>query len=316
MNLAREKHFRQGLQYLDDIQRLSEQNISPLVRQAIFNFSRAQQTTESTEPIQKQYPKIWHLFESYLERYRLKILQQELVEQVELTLDPGQDDLKLIDRVFDSLGLVVDVACCFTCTGVPELKISQEGIEFTSEVILNEDIEGRRTQIYARTRALLSRGMILTFDHHAPSEGQKTSLKLSLSFPESSGRLMLVDLTEKASCLLGFSALFDRYRLADSAKDKLGRHLCIEITEELKVEKYTRLPKRVLSRESQYDILHFAFLFRPVSLIIPRRGSVIHERELKAMLGGTGCGNENSQQDVEKSERNYFFLDLLSLMSS
>ena len=102
----------------------------------------------------------------------------------------------------------------------------------------------------------------------------------------------------------------------------MEKHVCLEITPELELRRYSRIPdqlKRELnSNKSQVpQIVHFPFLFRPVSIIIPDKGKLRLLYEI-SISGDTGSGTSlvQKQEVASKSIPKFKYIDIFSLMAN
>jgi len=306
-------HFKRALSYLEDIQRLSEENVSPLIRQAIHSFQQANSTYLENKPLLGHYPQLLFFWNSFTENLKQRLIERRDLENVELIIDSETLSLKQVEQFSKCLPSFIDVLCCLTFKDLVTIECNEEEIVAKGKIHLCSELENRRVEIYRLTRWFLAQGMILTFTHDLIINDE-TEITMRLRLPDQTGRVALLESKESRTPLVGLSAVIAEYKIKTDTAARLGRHLCIEIFEDLRVEKYYRIPRRVLNEKSSTEIMHFAFLFRPVSFIIPSRSRLIKVDDL-VMLGGTGRGISTAQQEVEESNRGYFFIDILSLMS-
>lgn len=297
------KYFQSGLQYLEDIQKLSEQNLSPLIRQALYNFTRAQDAHSKNLQTLALFPKLQQFAHSYLDRYRQKIMIRESIEELSLSFVTEEIKLATFDQLLEAMPLFSEAIKLLPFIGKTELKITNQELSFIGKVQLSEELENKRVQAYTLTRKALAGGLLMTFCHGKLTDGV-ADLTLKLRLPDDTGRVYLLDLESENLPYLGFSPVLADYQIHPNDLARVGRHLCIEVTKDLSVEKYFRPSKRVLDPDSQLEILHFAFLFRPVSLIIPKRCRLTARAEIDIMLGGT-----------ESGAAKYSYLDIISLMA-
>jgi hypothetical protein len=309
------RHFQSGLRYLDDIQRLSEENLSPLIRQAMTMFMRAQESMNADELTLSEFQQVERFSQAFVERHRQRILERLTIEDVSINFQTKKLKMASFDIILEALPLFSEVIRLLPFAGQAELSIVNDGMKFDGRLLFTDELENKRVALYALTRKLLSKGILLTFRHGPLTNGQ-ADLTLDVRFPDQTGRLYLLDLENHKLPLVGFSAQLNHYEIHAHDLARLGRHLMIEVTKELNVEKFYRPSRRLLHADSGLEILHFAFLFRPVSLIIPKRCSLVHKSDLEQTLRGTGCDAGAARQDVEKGQRGYFFIDILSLMSA
>ncbi len=309
-----DKSFQRGIQYLDDIQSLSKENLSPLIRQAIYQFAESRNTNASITLGAQTLPRIYKFFEGFVERNKEKIKRNPNISVVELKMDQNEFSLLNWDDLLESLPLFIEAIQSLPFKGESSLELSSQKCRFHAELDLEKNIEAERVKIYAITRKLLSLGIVLTFQSTQASESS-LFIELLMTSDKHTGQSYVIDIGQKHIPLLGLSSIVDQFCISSEALLKKGRHLCIEIKEDLKVEKFYRPTRKSLETKTDCEILHFAFLFRPVSIIIPKKGCLIREAQLQEMLGYTGCGKDEPRQDVDESSRNYFFLDILSLMA-
>jgi hypothetical protein len=306
-------HFQRALGYLEDIQRLSEQNVSPLIRQAIYNFQQSDGLCHKSLALLGEYPQMLYFWKSFLENLKQRLMDRRELENVHFSFSDADLNLAEVEALSSVLPSFVDVLCNLTFQNDVHMDFSGSELCARGKIKLSSDLENRRTDLYRLTRWFLKKEMILTFSLDK-IEDDCAEIQLRLKFADQNNQIMLLDSPLKKTPLVGLSASLVDYKVSHNFASRLGRHLCIEITDDFGVEKHYRMPKRICSEKSQAEIMHFAFLFRPVSFIIPRAGRLIAVDDLM-MLGGTGRDIYTAQQEVEESNRSYFFIDILSLMS-
>jgi hypothetical protein len=153
--------------------------------------------------------------------------------------------------------------------------------------------------------------MLLTF------KGEKTVrtglYKLTLNIDISHDEHLVYRLpfkpNSKRNYLVGFSNVLANYRVQFDEISKIGEHQIIDVGNDLTVKTYIGIPNLSRIESTNKEILHFSFLFRPISIILPMRGTL----SIDNLFRETSTNEEEeSKHDVSISYRTIDFFSLFN----
>lgn len=308
MQSSIEKDFHHGISALEDLQKLSSAELSPLIYRVRHHFSEVKRSYEAQEVKILAVPRLHTFFRNFLIK-NVKKLKGPRVPKIFFEAETHNLNLKTVDKLLEIFPAVMAGLEKIPFQGEMSVEINENQASFKAEAKVDHTLEQHRVSLYSLTRHLLRENMLLTYKIE---EGQ---LSVILNYSHDEKQVYGLDLTDSLGLVLGVSGIFPMFRGSPQELENVGRHFCVEIKPDLKVEKYYRLPERVLAQDFQGEILHFAFLFRPVSIIIPKEGA-LYDSHLFGLNGGTGRDNIRSQQDVEKNQdKVHRYIDFFSLLS-
>lgn len=308
MHSSIEKDFYYGISALEDLQKLSDTELSPLIYRARHHFSEVKRSYEAQEVKILAVPRLHTFFRNFLIK-NVKKLKGPRIPKIFLEAQTQDFNLKVVDKLLEVLPEVMKGLERLPFQGDMKVEVNENQAKFSARALIDQTLEQHRVFLYSLTRKLLRENILLTYqvlDGH---------LSVILNYAHDEKQVYGLDLTESLGIVLGVSCIFPMFRGFSEELKNVGRHFCVEIKPDLKIEKFYRLPERVLAQEFQGEVLHFAFLFRPVSIIIPKEGA-LYDSHLFGLNGGTGSDRIRTQQDVEKNQDQvHRYIDFFSLLS-
>ncbi|WP_372652470.1 hypothetical protein [Halobacteriovorax sp.] len=311
-NLNRD--FQQGMQTLEDIQALGEYNLSPLIDQAAFHFSEVHRKAEFSFENLNSYSKVQSFLEKTIDNLiTAYTLRDEVTHQVLIQKKYENMSLESWNRLLEVLPTSLHILNIFKFVGTQNMQISRKGIKVRGLIKTDETIIKFREIVYRSSRKLLEQNSILTYSIEELDDERLCWLEINVDMEHDENLSYNVDFSETLGMKLGFSNIFEKYKLSNEEASKLPRHLIIEISPDLNISKYYRIPDHYTTDSNSKEMLHFSFLFRPVSIIIPKSG-LLEKRPFKANCEDTGSGLE--QQEVKNQiSSNYRYIDFFSLIN-
>ncbi len=309
-------NYSQGMDALEDIQSLSGNSLTPLINQASFHLSEVRRKAEKSVSNIESFKKVSTFLEDTLDCMMKKFFLDKFPgRQLLYQKTQSPISLKVWNRLLGVLPPVLTVVQTFPYIGTINVQVREDRVVFRGLAKVNTDIQKYRKLIYVMTCKLLKQDSLFTFKVEDVGREGYYWLELCLDVGHDVNRVYRLDLREKHGVILGFSSIFKNYSLPISEIENLGRHLCIEINEDMKVDKFYRVPSHYLKSFGDRELLHFPFLFRPVSLIIPKRGNVVSASSIREFKD-TGSGFSKQEQDVDsRSNFHYRYIDFFSLIN-
>lgn len=211
-------------------------------------------------------------------------------------------ELETWNKVLPALKKFFDLMTKLNPIGELNISVASNSVSVTVDSIGEFDIEFVRPRAYALTRELLDQSMIVTFNV------EENAVKFKLHWQGNQNQILLFS-NESSDMNIGFSACLSDYIIDEKTLTKKGDHLVYSIDQEFNFQR--------IQFDANTDsfatstILHFSFLFRPLSLIIPMRGQILPAMKVS---DGPGWLPMWSEQDV--GQRNFQFIDWFKIIQS
>jgi hypothetical protein len=304
--------FEKGLETLEDIQLLSEFSVSPLVSHAYFYLSEMKRKADLLSSGQT------HKFDA-----ALKVLDDKLSSIMEEFFSNQSRfksysfyktttnvDFKKWNLVFETLPEILSVVTLFNYHGSVDIRFDENRLHINGLILEDSNFELNRKLIYVITRKLLRNKVLLTFNLEKTARTGlfKLVLKADLSHDDSLVYKVNFNVDHKTEYIVGFSNILCQYRASLEELEQIGEHNIVEIKNDLSVVHSTGVPELSRTESANKEILHFPFLFRPVSIILPMKGNLIADSFTRSL------DDENKRkQDVSTYFRNIDFFSLFNL---
>lgn len=314
MDRSIEREFYQGLEALDDLHKLGSSDQYPLINRVVHHLNEVKRSVDEKQNAMGNFPRLNRFFQGFLLKNLKNLKEKTQISKVKCELDTSFVPVEKMDLLLEVFPLVCQAVGLFPFQGEMQVNFNENEVEFTGSTQVDEKFEQQRPEAYVLTRKLLSHGMVLTYRCHKVDKNGLFEISLKCTMSHNLNEVYGVDFSEQHGIVLGLSNIFPQFRTTNEYLKNVGKHICIEITKDLKVERTYRLTQRHLKENAQVEILHFAFLFRPVSIIIPKEGR-LYPSHLFGLTRGTGRENFSSQQEVENKVAMYRYLDFFSLIS-
>lgn len=306
--------FVQGVQTLEDIQALGDNHLTPLIDRATYHIGEIHRKASFSFSNLDEFDKIKNFLETTVDQLLTNYTLKDFAShQVLFQKKYDTMSLKNWDRLLSVLPISLHIAGIFKFIGTQNIQLSSDGIVFRGLIKTDQTITKYRELVYKASRKLLDHQSILTYKIDELEDNRMCWLELTVDTSHDENLSYCLDYRKKLGTWLGFSNVFENYIISHDEVEHLPRHLVIEITNELEVKSFYRIPDSYTKNYKGKEILHFSFLFRPISIIIPRKGCIINSATLKQNRDtGSGLG----QQEVENQLKYLFrYIDFFSLIN-
>ena len=303
------KDYDKGLDTLMDIQQLSDQSMTKVLEQAFFYFSEIKRKADviSINNISK-YESLRSTLKNHFNNILIEHFSNKkkykgfnLVENFqELDLDSWNSLLALLPDVMGVVDLI-------NYHGGVDINLSSSELKFSGFVLENNHLEMNRRLIYSLTRSLMNQEVLLTFKITDSEKKGLKKLEITADYSKFNSLDYCFDISENGNIFkVKLSGIVSKYILSKADFDKIGEHTIYEILSNGDIK------KRVLDQEtidySSKEILHFSFLFRPISIILPMKGSFQNSSAIAHLDDVISM----SEQDVFKKSRKINFFSLFN----
>jgi len=304
--------FEKSLDALDDIQMLSEFSISPLVSNAYFYISEMKRKADELASGQVGgHSAVGKVLEEKLTSIIEEFFgNKSRFKSYQFNKAPQGIELKKWNLIFETIPEILSVVTLFNYHGCVEIRFDQNRLIVSGLILGDGNLEINRKLIYVITRRLLRSKVLLTFSlEKTAREGLfKLDLNADISHDDSLVYRVQFKVSKNEQYLVGFSNIFYRYRASFEDVTQLEVHNIVEIGSDLSMRHYFGLPELSRIESANKEILHFPFIFRPLSIILPMKGNLLTDAFSRSL------DDENKRkQDVSKFFRTIDFFSLFNL---
>lgn len=287
--------FEKGLSTLEDIQLLSEFSLSPLIGRAYFYLSEMKRKAdEKTEAPVKNYDQVAKVLDEKLESIFTEFFSNKSkFKDFTYHKSTSNIDLKKWNLILEIVPEVLSVVTLFNYHGALDVRQDDNRLAVSGMILEEGHLQMNRKFIYVVTRKLLRQKVILTFNLEKSTKPGllRLDLKVDISHDEALvykvkfNTAMPGNQNSKENYCVGFSNIFCHYRALLEDVKEVGEHTVIEIGHDLSVKSFLGLPDLSRLESANKEILHFSFLFRPVSIILPVKGNLSSEAFTRGLAG-------------------------------
>jgi len=288
MNRECHSYLDKTFEALDDLSALVGSSALPIVSQIGFYLSE----TKRLEEKDKQFEKIDgivfdFIITSFKELVTCFFTANKYIKECTVTGKGEHYSFPEWNKIFETLPGLLKVINFFQIENEIEFILEDNGIRVITDLVENQNITNFRKKCYEVLRELIRKKTLLTYKI-TRDDNIKLDLFLNISHSEDTIYECLINQNKKFK--LGFSNIFEQYQIGELEAAALPRHLCLEITQDLQLKKHQGIPKQFTQVLGEFQIIHFSFLFRLVSIIIPFRGKLIKTSSYQR-VGDTGRGD-------------------------
>ena len=304
--------FEKGLEALEDIQLLSEFSVSPIVSHAYFHLSEMKRKADAISSGQVSH---YDMVGKVLDEKISMIIDdffgnKSRFKGYEFYKNTKKIDLKKWNLVLETIPEILSLVTLFNYHGSVDVRFDDSRLMISGLILEDGNLERSRKLIYVITRKLLRAKVLLTFNLEKTARAGlfKLVLKADLSHDENLVYRVHFKVNKHEQYMVGFSNVFCQYRSNLQDVNLVGEHNVVEIGHDLSVKHYIGLPELTRLESANKEILHFPFLFRPLSIILPVKGN------LGTTAFSRSLDDENKRkQDVSKYYRTIDFFSLFNL---
>lgn len=303
--------YDKSLSTLEDIQMLSEFSVSPLVSHAYFYLSEMKRKADALSSGQvSQFDQVAMVLDEKLTSIISEFFgNKSRFKEFSYNKCTKKIDLKKWNMVLETIPELLSVVTLFNYHGGADVRFDENRFSVSGLILQDGNLERNRKLIYVLTKKLLRNKVLLTFNLESTARTGlfKLDLRADLSHDESLNYRVNFKVDDE-HYLIGFSNVFCHYRSSLEDVKMAGDHNIIEIRSDLSVHHSFGIPELTRIESANKEILHFPFLFRPLSIILPMKGNLVTTGLSRSL------DDENKRkQDVSKHFRTIDFFSLFNL---
>lgn len=310
------KDFENSLNTLEDIQLLTEFSLSPVLSRAYYHLSELKRKADLASSGQvASFDAVLKVLDEKLENIFVEFFSNKAkFKDFSYAKKTDQIDLKKWNLLLESMPEILSVVSLFNYHGKVKIELDQNRVLVKGIILEDQNLAFNRKFIYLVTRKLLKSRILLTFNLEKTSRPGLYALTLRADISHDDNLIYKVQFKD-SNVLLGFSNIFPQYRVQPEALSEVGEHMIVEINGNLTSKSFCGRVELSKIDSANKEILHFPFLFRPLSIILPVKGHLGADTFLKSLertFKDTGSEDQNQHQD---SQFHYRFIDFFSLFA-
>jgi len=283
------------LKSLEELQSFLDPKDYAFLDKAFFHIGNAKELTEAQIGQLTGFSKLKEFLVSSVKNYVTEgLIQNSRANHIELVHGFGSAGLEIWNKLFEILPIISSFVREIPFGEWMRFSQYDKAIYIAGDLDPELDLSECRQKIYKFTRELLQMRVLATFQF----DEKENTLVLKFDFSHDEGFFYAVDVTAKSNMYIGFSSTFPNYEVDFKILNSLGPHLIFEITEDLDVLKWSKLPDHMMNQIRDRKVVHFDFLFRPISIIIPNRGHLVGAHDLQKCIEARKKIDLELKQDV------------------
>ena len=285
-----------GISAIDGASSLVSPDIAPSLSRGAFNQVKAQDAIEANKSV--ALPAInSHLKKIFEDRINNLFSGVACIEKVDLCEKFESGDIYIWERIFKCTSCFKELIEGLKSSGSLKVQLESGFLKIKTQISNEIDISNKNRQlIYAITRNLLKNGIILSYSI-VDEKSDFSEIELKFDCSGVKGKSYIIDFTREQNLLLGLQPQFDNYETDYQSFLNINKSICLEITKNLELKNYGFQEHSIFKKKMSCGFVHIAFLFRPLSLIIPSKGLLMDSSQVY-----TYTGRENSVKDQSEAK--------------
>jgi hypothetical protein len=309
--------YNKGLDVLGDLYQTSSSETRSQLEQLYYQMGLLKNQAEIESEKIEQFQNIKFLLQEQLE-YSLKLFVRRNKMGIVKTnwTDISKVSFSKLNRIVEVMPFSYFALKFFNIKRKVNYIIDENAIVASGEIDDLVDLDKVRSQAYALTKSMFARKVILTYEIDENEIEEKPTLRLIFDYSNHEDYTYAVKVDEKGSGTLGLPSNFKSYRITRDKFNKMDKHHIVIVTKDFQVKKVLTSPEKLRAKLPKSEIIHFPFLFRPLSLIIPREGEILYSPQIMDNIS-TGCMDAPKQELAfqNKTSNNFIYFDFFSLFT-
>lgn len=262
------ENFKQGLETLGDLYALGDSRLYPLFDRLHFHLNEINALKTKPQRV-GEYRSLRRLFINNLNENILNFFRDYhrpiTIDLVDTMVDPKLESLDHMSSVFPLAG---EVCKLFSFQRNIKIVLKNNSFTFKGKVSFDLNLEHLREETYRLTRIFLKNNVLFTFKVLESLNKDLFELEFDFYFDDHDVESHLIQINKYQ--VLKLSGVIKSFKRPMHDLEKVGEHNVFLLTEDLEVKKLDRIAFLDCHYDKNYELFHFPFLFRPISLIIKR----------------------------------------------
>jgi hypothetical protein len=312
-----ERDYLKGKEVLEDLRYLGDSSLAPLISRAHHHLFEIRRKAEDNLSDPGLYGNINDLLNRHVENMiHLYFKKNSNLSTINLNLDSGKWSLFDWNQFIEIVPTILAISSQFQFNNSVAFYQVGKNFYMTGAIGLDSDIAEKRPAIYGLFRKLVSKKVLMTYELKNSVEDELVLCTLKFNLSHRDDVVYFVPGGNGSILDLAFTNLFADYTVDDYSLLKDLKHTCLRIHPNFEVERMNQIPDNLYDEYPECELLHFPFIFHPVSLVIPKRGY------LKSLVG-EGFDNEvpgteffqGKNTEVQGLSRPFHYIDFFNLIS-
>lgn len=278
---------------IEDLYLVGDVDLHPFLGQLNFFISQLSKSksTHAKNLVLKEFPFLTHFMESSFRSLIENYIQRSIhlktsrvnCNFTEFELDKAEKLLYLIPEILKITGLS-------KLAGDLIVDLDHQALKISALLKRQNGIKENKPQIIDKLKFLFKENIITTFKIRESEVQNCAQLELTFDLSYDNNTFYKIE----SGIEISLPNVIKNYEMSFKEFLDLGEHLIFQLNDNLEIKKIKR-PKSQIGQ-----VLHFHFLFRPISLIIPKKGIL--------------CSMD--KEDTGSGKNPSFFIDIFSAVSS
>lgn len=302
------KDFKHGMDAIEDLHRLANPSLSPVISRVHYHLAEIRRkATESLEDHPGLLPlknKIKKEFKFLIEEAALTI---ENCQQLVITENNAQLNLMQWGRLIETVPTAIQMISLFPIQGMMEVLYNNKQLTVKTSLKSYHELDSIKAKVYSLSRKLFQAKCLPTFEITGPHK-----VEFKFDFSHLDDFVYSLDLKRKR---VNLSNIFPDYQIPIQKIEAIDNQTALIMSAKGEFYYFEKLKASTIQTAilagAKPALFHFPFLFRPLSIIIPREGEIA---PLDGFIG-TGCEKLLTDQDFGKASKPVHSLDIFSILS-
>ena len=294
--------YSKAIKSLEDLRMLSSSDVTPIIHQLYYYFNKLEREigVKQKDP----YERLTSFTRDALKNQIINHLNNKFeIYKIEYEDNFENCDISVVDKHIRVISSILEVIDCFKFAGQINVLLSNNNISIKGMIEYDSQIKEHRERIYLLTKKLFKERSVMTFK--LDEEGNKNNLEVSVDMADANS-FYLVKSEHGNFAIDGVFTTFLVSKIDTDCKEGV----CIKISDHLDIE---YVDSAIINLNESSEIMHFNFLFRPLSVIIPIGGELFHPKDRP--VKSTGSGENVTGWDIY-SKSAIYYIDFFELFSS
>ncbi|TNF01023.1 MAG: hypothetical protein EP326_05415 [Deltaproteobacteria bacterium] len=311
-----ERDYQKGKEVLEDLRYLGDSSLAPLISRAHHHLFEIRRKAEDNLKDPGLYGNVNDLLNHHVENMiHLYFKKNPNLSTINLNLESGNWSLYDWNRFIELIPTILAVSSQFNFSNSVAFYQVGKNFYMTGAISLESDIAEKRRSIYGLFRKLVSKRVLMTYELNNSVEEDLVLCTLKFNLSHRNDVVYYVPGGNGAILDLAFSNLFSDYIVDDYSSLHKLKHTTLRIHPNFEVERMDGIPDNLFNENPECELLHFPFIFHPVSLIIPNQGYLkgLDDYYEDNEVPGTEF-NQGKNMEVQSLSRPFHYIDFFDLI--
>ena len=308
IDLENYRKLKSGYQYLDDLRHFGSSESTPVIDQVASVLDQLWGLVENEKRDISRLSIVEDLIKQEI-RSQLKtyLYGQTPIKELQLNFEETNYRVETWEKVLISINEGIRVIEAIGSSDFVELLVDADRVQFYSKLGARGYSEETRTAIYQSFRKLIQNYTLMSYQVEELDSGE-AAIRVTIDYSHNEIKWTTFACPEKKVFLKLSNAIWN-YRVKDFSNIRVNGS-GILLNKNFEVESVAQMNSEFLtenfSKDSNTEVFHFPFIFRPIWLIIPFEGKI---REASSMDDWKSLDDQDWNESISQK------LDFFKLLS-